>query len=381
MIRAYKRQTILVLLFTLVLVACGVTQTAVDPVQLNPIEFQIFADAFFKDQMATLHIPGLSFILVQDGKVILTKGYGVANLESGKSIDPLSSVIGIGSVSKLFVATAVMQLYESGKVDLQTDINDYLTTFQVADSYPEPVTLAQLLTHMAGFEDPPYHHNPDPEQGQPLSKYLSEKIPDRTQPPGKTFLYSNLGYALAALVVQEVTATPFNQYVNQQIFEPLGMDQSTYLIAPPLPENMVTGYLYQDGVQVPQPLDYDSDYPAGSILSTAEDMAHFIIAHLGNGCYLGSCILQPDTLAEMHQRQGRTPNKGQNVAFGFVEGVTGNVRMIGHSGATRGFGSSLNILPKHNIGYFFSFNAECHQTTACQIIPEFRQQFIEYFIK
>jgi CubicO group peptidase (beta-lactamase class C family) len=237
------------------------------------------------------------------------------------------------------------------------------------------------LTHTGGFEDPPYISNPDPEQVQPLGPFLAANMPTGTYPPGEVFIYSNYGYALAGLIVEEITGTPFDQYVDQHIFTPLGMTQSSYLLAPPLPENLVTGYLYRDGEHIPQPMDYASDYPGGSIISTAEDMSHFIRAHLGDGCYQGACILKATTLAEMHQQQAETPYEGQNVTFGFVEGIQDGQRLLGHSGQIRGFGTSLNLLPEHNAGYFFSFNAECYETSACQVIAEFRQQFIKHFLQ
>jgi hypothetical protein len=106
-------------------------------------------------------------------------------------------------------------------------------------------------------------------------------------------------------------------------------------------------------------------------------MSRFMLAHLQGGCIQDACILRPATLAQMHQQQAGTPYEGQNVTYGFTEGTIGNVRMVGHSGAIRGFGNSLDLLPEHNLGYFFSFNAECYQTSACQILSEFRQQFTE----
>ena len=247
------------------------------------------------------------------------------------------------------------------------------------DTFPEPVTLAHLLTHTAGFEDPPYATYTDPHEVQPLNEHLAEKMPPRTYPPGKEYIYSSYGYALAALIVEKVSGMPFDQYVEQKIFRPLGMTHSRYLLALPLPENLATGYFYQGGVQVPQPVDYDEDYPGGSIVSTAEDMSHFILAHLQDGCYQGGCILQASTVAEMHQRQAKTPYEGQNVALGFVEGLQDGQRLLGHSGAISGFGSILDLLPAHNLGYFFSFNEECWQTSACEIISTFRTQFLERF--
>jgi CubicO group peptidase (beta-lactamase class C family) len=367
------------LIISLLLTACQPIPREVEAVEIDPAELESFADRFFPAQMQELHIPGVSFVLVQDGEIVMAKGYGRADLEMGSAISAGSTVMRIGSVSKLFVATAVMQLVEQGKLDLPTDINRYLTAFQLGDTFPEPVTLAHLLTHTAGFEDPPYTSNTDPQQVQPLGPFLAANMPPRTHPPGKEFVYSSYGYALAALVVEEVSGTPFDQYVEQNIFAPLGMTQSRYLLAPPLPQSMATGYFCQDGAQIPQPMDYDSDYPGGSVVSTAEDMSHFILAHLQNGCYGGACILQADTVAEMHQRQAETPFEGLHVAIGFVEGFLDGQRLLGHTGAIRGFGSSLDLLPEHNAGYFFSFNEECYLTSACEIVPAFREQFVKRF--
>ena len=371
----------LALSLTLLLFACQSNRDPVHPDVIDPLELQAFADAFFTEQMETLHIPGVSFIFIQGGEVVYTSGYGYANLETAAPINADASVVQIGSISKLFVASAVMQLVEQGKLDLHTDINRYLKTFQLQDTFPEPVTLADLLTHHGGFVDPPYFTYTDPQKVQPLGPFLAENMPSPTDPPGEVFNYSNYGYALAALIVEEVSGIPFDQYVDQNIFTPLKMTHSSYLLAPPLPEHMVTGYQYRDGEQIPQAVDYDDDYPGGSIVSTAEDMSHFMLAHLGDGCYQGGCILKASTLAEMHQRQADTPYEGQYVTFGFTEGILDGQRLIGHSGAIRGFGSILDLLPEHNAGYFFSFNEECLETSACQIVPEFRKKFLEWFLR
>lgn len=376
-----KNIAIVILTIALLMSACQSDRKPAEPYVIHPVELQAFANTFFFEQMEKLHIPGLTFIFVQDGEVIYASGYGYANLETATPINADSSIVRIGSVSKPFVATAVMQLVEQGKLDLHVDINQYLTAFQLESTFPKPLTLAHLLTHTGGFLDPPYFSNTDPGKLQPLGPFLAANMPSPTNPPGEVFIYSNYGYALAALIVEEVSGTPFDQYVEQNIFSPLKMTHSSYLLAPPLPEHMVTGYQYRDGEQIPQPVDYADDYPGGSIISTAQDMSHFMLAHLGDGCYQGACILKTTTLAEMHQRWAETPYEGQNVTFGFVEGIIDGQRLLGHSGAIRGFGNSLDMIPGHNAGYFFSFNAECLETSACQIVSEFRTQFLERFLQ
>lgn len=375
-----KRSTVaLFLVFGLLLAACDTAEREVEPVAIDRDEFEAFADQFFATEMQRLNIPGLSFVLVQAGEILVAKGYGDASIEEEIPISPDRTVMRIGSISKVFVATAVMQLVERGLLDLDADVNQYLTTFQLEDTYRQPVTLAHLLTHTAGFEDPPYESETDPTLVPPLGAYLPASMPPRTGAPSKAFLYSNHGYALAAYIVEEVSGIPFDQYVAEQILQPLGMSQSRYLLGPPLPENLATGYFYKNGVQIPQPVDYDGTYPAGSLVSTAADMARFILAHLQGGCYGGVCILQPSTLAEMHRQQAETPYEGQAVTYGFVEGHQEGQRLLGHSGSIRGFGNSMNLLPEYNLGYFFSFNEECYETSACEIISAFREQLLERF--
>jgi CubicO group peptidase (beta-lactamase class C family) len=263
---------------------------------------------------------------------------------------------------------------------LHADIQTYLHSFEFESPYAEPVTLAHLLTHTSGIVDPPYMGNTDPAAVQPLAEFLEANLPSPTHPPGEVNSYSNYGYALAGLIVEETSGVSFDEYVRTNIFQPLQMSRSSYLITPQLTTEMTTGYLYQDGQQIPQPREYDSDYPGGSIISTAEDMSHFLVAHLQEGCYEGECILSFDTIAAMHTKQAQTSYEGQNMTYGFVEGFDDGVRLIGHSGAARGYGSSLNIFPDYDMGYFFCFNAWCYETSACQIIPEFRQAFVERFM-
>jgi CubicO group peptidase (beta-lactamase class C family) len=344
-------------------------------------ELEQFIDRFFAKEMRKRRIPGLTIVIVQDGQILLSKGYGDANRAKGTPVDPDHTVMRIGSISKLFVATAVMQLVEQGLLELDADVNLYVETFQLEDGFSEPVTLGHLLTHTAGFQDPPYETFTDSTQVRSLGAYLATHMPPRAHPPGQTFAYSSLGYALAAYVVEQVSGIPFDQYVREEILSPLDMDSSGYVLSPPLPDLLATGYLQERWRQVAQPFDYDEDYPSGSMVSTANDMARFMIAHLQEGCYGDACILRPETVAQMQQRQASTPYEGQHVTYGFVEAYKRGQRLIGHSGAIRGFGSILDLLPERGLGYFLSFNQECYRTNACEIIPEFREQFIEQYFR
>jgi CubicO group peptidase (beta-lactamase class C family) len=318
------------------------------------------------------------FVFVQDGEITLSKGYGFADLETGISMNPTKTIVRIGSVSKLFVATAVMQLVERGRLDLHTDVNRYLDAFQIDDNYLESVTLAHLLTHTAGFDD--YRSNTtDPIEIQPLGPYLAAHMPPRVIPTGGITSYSNHGYALAGYIVEKVSGIPFDQYVKEKILRPLGMYKSGYLLSPPLPAGLAVGYSYENGAFTPQPVDYDDDYPGGSMVSSADDMAKSLLAHLRDGCYGDACIMQRDTVTEMHQQQFTNHPQLPGWTYGFVEGFENSQRLIGHSGATLGFASALTLFPERDLGYSMAFNHECAGSSACSLIPRLREQFLDRF--
>lgn len=334
-------------------------------------------DALLAEQRAVLHIPGLVFVLVEDGEITFSRGVGLADVREGIPMDPERTVMRIGSVSKLFVAAAVMQLVEQGRLDLHADISQYLDDFPRFDRRPEPVTLAQLLTHTAGFGDY-WSNTTDPSKLQPLGVYLAEHMPPRFTAPDEVINYSNHGYALAAYVVERVSSVPFDRYVEEQILAPLGMAQSGYLLDASLPERLATGYLY-DGTYVPQPVDYDDDYPGGSMVATAADMARFMIAQLSGGCYQDRCILAPDTVAQM-QAQAFTHHPDlPGWTLGFQEEYLRGQRSIGHGGAIRGFTSDLLLLPELGVGYFVSFN---HESTgeAARMLSMVEDLIVEHYL-
>ncbi|MBN1579614.1 MAG: serine hydrolase [Anaerolineae bacterium] len=344
---------------------------------IAPDELESFLDAFFAAQLARTHTPGAMVVFVQDGEILLSKGYGLARVEGGRPMGATDTVVHIGSISKLFVATAVMQLVEQGQLDLHADVNRYLTAFKVDETYSQPVTLAQLLTHTAGLNER-WDTSTDPSAIPPLETYLAGSI-HRILPPEKVWYYSGVGYALAAYIVETVSGLLFDRYVAEQILAPLGMTRSRYLRTSTLPAGMAVGYLYQEDAYLPQSVEYYADYPSGDLVSTAEDMAQFMIAHLEGGCDGERCILRPETVAEMHSQQYSAHPQIDGHCYGFVEGSVNGQRLIGHSGAHRGFGADLTLLPEQRLGYFLAFNQECAGSLACSMIPALRQQFLDHF--
>jgi CubicO group peptidase (beta-lactamase class C family) len=174
----------------------------------DPAELEAFLDHLFARQMAEHHIAGAAVSVVKDGKLFFAKGYGYADLEEGVPIDPEKTVFRIGSVGKLFTWTAVMQLVEQGKLDLDADINSYLD-FRIPDTYPQPITLKHLLTHTSGFEDRWFGSAvSDANDLAPARDWLVSHLWARVNPPGIYARYSNYNAVLAGYIVARVAGQP-----------------------------------------------------------------------------------------------------------------------------------------------------------------------------
>ena len=323
-------------------------------------ELETFIDGVMAAHMQSRKIPAATISVVKDGALFFAKGYGYANREKRIPVDAEKTLFRPGSTSKLFTWTAVMQLHERGKLNLDANVNDYLTTFQIPDTYPEPITMKHLLTHTPGFEDGGlgYLFVRSAEEIVPLSESLKAHIPWRVRPPGTYSSYSNFGTALAGLIVANISGMSFNEYIEKNIFEPLGMENSTF--REPLPDrlagNMATGFKRKKGVYEKGNFEFITNFgPAGSLSSTATDMARFMIAHLQNGRYNDARILQEATAQLMHSQLYTLDPRLPGMAHGFYESRVNGLHIIGHAGDTTLFHTDLALLPRHNIGIFVSY--------------------------
>ncbi len=340
-----------------------------------------FADTFFSENMEHLQVPGAALVVVKGDQVIYSQGYGYAHLEAKTPASPDETIFRAGSVSKLFTATALMQLYERGQLDLHADINTYLTRFQVYSPDGSPVTTAQLLTHTAGFEENYFGmHASTPEELIPLGDFLATHLPPITSQPGTVISYNDHGMSLAGFLVEEITGVPFEQYMLEEILIPLGMTSSTFdqPPAPAIQDRLAIGYRYQSGTYAPYPFDFVNVPPATSLLTSADDMAHFIIAQLNDGIYQNQRILTPETLALMEAQQFSHHPRLRGRAYGFSEWIENNQRALFHDGGNPGFMSRLLILPEHGVGFFIAINGD-QQSKAPRLLREFTSQFLDTF--
>ncbi|MBN1372193.1 MAG: beta-lactamase family protein [Anaerolineaceae bacterium] len=343
----------------------------------DPAELEAYLDGVMTTSMAEHHVPGAVISVVKDGQVFFAKGYGYANLENKVPVDPAITLFRPGSVSKLFVWTAVMQMVEQGKLSLDADVNTYLD-FEIPATYSEPITLKHLMTHTPGFEDKTQGlFIFDPAGMTSLEIYLKENIPARVFAPGQIPAYSNYGSALAAYIVERISGMPFMEYVEQAIFNPLEMNHATF--RQPLPAemagNMANGYSYSNGKYYQGEFEIITAYPAGALSATGLDMANFMIAHLQNGRYGEARILQEETAVLMHSELNASDPRIDGMAHGFFENEIHEQYTVSHGGDTILFHSLLLLLPESNTGLFISTNG----STGDQTVQAVRKAFMDRY--
>ena len=325
--------------------------------QLTPQDVEAFLDGFLPIQLQRDDIAGAVVMIVKDGKVLFAKGYGYSDVKNTKPVTVDSTLFRPGSISKPFTWTAVMQLVEQGKLDLNRDVNDYLD-FKIPATFGKPITLKDIMTHTPGFEETIKElFVANAADMRPLKDYLTSHLPKEIFPPGTTPAYSNYGATLAGYIVQRVSGMPFDDYIEQNILGPLGMKHSTF--RQPLPDDLkpLMSDGYSKASQPAKSFEFVQAWPAGSLSTTAEDMSHYMLAHLRNGEYNGAHILKPETAKLMHSRAfGLVPSMN-GMAYGFYEESRNGHHIIGHGGDSQWFHSDMHLMPDDQIGFFVSYNS------------------------
>jgi CubicO group peptidase (beta-lactamase class C family) len=333
----------------------------------DPAEMKAFLDEELGREMEKYHIAGAAVSVVKDGELFFAKGYGYADLENKIPVDPEQTIFRIGSVGKLFTWTAVMQLVEQGKLDLDEDINDYLD-FRIPDTYPQPITLKHLMTHTSGFDDRLLESLvSDADDQVSTREWLISNMPARARPPGDIASYSNYNAMLAGYIVAQVSGQPYDQYIQEHILNPLGMVHSTAQspMPPDLRAHSSVGYTYEDGdfQAYPNYTAQPAVLPSGAHQASVTDMARFMIAHLQDGRYSDANIaeariLNESTMQQMHSTVYTPDPRLLGTAYGFFDFSDNGQRTIGHSGYIPPMYSLLLLLPDQNLGVFVAYNSE-----------------------
>jgi CubicO group peptidase (beta-lactamase class C family) len=326
--------------------------------QLTREDLEAWLDGFLPFALARGNIAGGIVVVVKDGDVLLQKGYGYADVEKKKAVDPEATLFRPGSVSKLFTWTAVMQQVERGKLDLDADVNQYLDFEIPPGPAGEPVTLRDLLTHTGGFEEALKELiSEDPERIATLEDTVKGWVPERIFKAGTMPAYSNYGTGLAGYIIERSSGLTFDDYLDQNVFGPLGMSKSSF--RQPLPKALGAGMSqgYEVATGKPQGYELINLAPAGSLAATGSDMGRFMIAHLQNGAYGDARILSEETAKQMHGTPRTIIPNVNRMLLGFYETDTNGHRIISHGGDTQYFHSDLHLFVDDGVGYFISFNS------------------------
>lgn len=331
-------------------------------------------------QLAAYRIPGATVAVVRNGQVVLARGYGDADAGKHTPVVAGRTLFRVASLGKLFVWTAVMQLAERGQLDLDADIHTYLDDVRLPATHPQPITLVHLMAHAGGFEVHERLWAKGPPPGS-LTAYLRERMPARVRPPGELSAYSDYGTSLAEHIVERVSGLPFEQYLRENVLEPLGMERTSFrrTVPPELAADMALGHTVENGSPRAQPLERVVVASSGSLLTTATDLARFMLAHLQGGQYEGHHILREETVRRMHRQHFTHDPRLSGWAHGFMEFHLNGQRLIGHLGDAYLFHSLLVLMPEHGTGLFVSYNGPGEKDAAQRARMELLRAFLDRY--
>ncbi len=355
------------------------TPDPTDPEQVNTL-----LDEVIPEQLEEHQIPGASVVVVAGGEQVTARGYGVSDTEEGTPVQPDETAFFMASVAKVFTATAVMQLVEQGRLDLHTDVNEYLTDMKIENTYPgRPVTLHHLLTHTAGFDYALMGRSVnDAEDAADLGASLAEHQPERVRPPGEVSSYDNYGVALAGYIVEEVSSEPYADYVREHILEPLDMTGSSFGQPYPARDDtaLARGHRPAGDEQVTASGQYGDWQPTGSgAVATATDMARFLLAHLGRGKPADQRVLGEDAAGAMQERQFGNDERLPGLGYIFEEQIRSGERLLVKSGDLPGFHSNIAMVPERGVGVYVVYNGDGAGVAGGHTAEELVNRVVDHF--
>lgn len=308
-------------------------------------------DSYIRAAMRAYNIPGAALVVAQDGEILFGQGYG--NAAPGQPVTG-DTPFYIGSQSKSFTAMAIMQLVEQGLVDLDAPVQTYLPWFRVVDEQASgQITIRNLLQHTSGLSEEGYVENFAPDASlETIVRDLSRAR--LTAPVGAQMHYFNPGYSTLGLVIETVSGQSYGEYLQEHIFQPLGMVNSFTDPVEAQAAGLAQGYaqVFMTAIPFDQTF-YQYDLPAGFIMSSANDMARYLMALANGGELDGVRVLQPESIEQLF-----TPNTaiGSSYGFGWYISEYYGQTQITHGGDTERFHTSVLILPENGLTVVMLFN-------------------------
>ena len=310
-------------------------------------------DRFVESERQATRVPGVAIGIIQGDRIIHLAGFGQAD-PTGRPVTPQTPMIG-ASITKSFTALAVMQLVEAGKVDLDAPIQRYLSWFRVADADASArITVRHLLNQTSGF--PTFPANAGLVGGDMDELALERAVRSLasvslSQPVGSTYQYSNFNYWTLGMLVQATSGQSYDQYLQQHVLDPLDMWQTFTSQATGQGHGLATGYRFWFGLPVATDLSYSRAFrSAGGLISTSEDLAHYLVAQLNGGRYAGRSVLSPAGIAEQHRAAARIGDTDEYYGMGWQTGAIGGMPVVQHDGALPTGYADMVLVPDHDLG-------------------------------
>lgn len=311
------------------------------------------AEAAIQAEMQKAGIPGAAVAVVVGDRVVWTKGFGVANAETQAPVTP-DTLFQIGSVTKSFTAAALLSAASEGRLALDRPVSTYVKGLAPCVGAP---TLTQLLSHTGGLIDEPDEFGPQGEDG--LGAYQRTWTSEYCMlPPGRAFSYSNSGFSLAGLALQEVDGKPFADVVKARVLAPLGMTRTTFRPTEAMTWPLAVGHRKnKDGAfEVVRPLANDARlWPAGTLYSSASEMARFVVALMNDGRVDGKQVLPAGVAARMREAAALVPTTKQAYGQGLFWSLG---RRFGHGGTMTGYVAEVSFGDQPLLGVAVLTNAD-----------------------
>jgi CubicO group peptidase (beta-lactamase class C family) len=346
---------------------------------IPPVALEALVDATVRQAMERDHIAGVTVAVVQDGKVVLKKGYGFADVAARRPVDPDRTLFRVGSITKTFTWLMTLNAVEHGRMSLDAPINTYLPPRLRIPDHPgfRQVRLRDTMTHTPGFEDTPLKHLflRDPAKLLSVDDDLATYRPARVFPPGEVSAYSNYGAALTGDALAHVEGALWPDLLEAEILKPAGLAHTTGREAYPpraglpapmsadLAQDLSKPYRWNGSSFTADPFELvGGNAPAGAISSTAGDMARYMTLLLGGGVIDGRTVYSPATATAIRTPMRWFPGDAAVDAGFFQSALGGGLMSYGHNGATMDFHSNLMIVPALRLGVFVAANTEGEHT-------------------
>ncbi|WP_254075343.1 beta-lactamase family protein [Paenibacillus tritici] len=339
------------------------TAAAVKP--LTTENAAAFLKQFFSSDEVKAQLAGAVVVVVKDGKTVIEEGFGFADKAAKSKVDPDQTVFRLASVSKTFTAAAAMQLVEQGKLDLKADFQTYTGPMSFDNPFGVPVTVENLLTHTTGFriQDPqPEDINDNFTAKVSIEDYVVKHMPPVVREPGTSYMYDNFASLLLGLVVEKASGMAFEDYMAKNVFAPLNMNSSGYLLEGKLKDKLATAY-DATGKALDLYTVTPTVMPHGGMLSTAGDVGKFMTAFLNGGTLGNNRILAASSVDAMKEYRSSIHPLLPNTTYGFeapiqLPGAGSSSKIITKAGDLIGFSSYMFLIPEQNTGVFIGYNQQ-----------------------